>query len=524
MRLKEVCERVLSQYGWKALVLLPLHPLLLPAMTPIALFRTFQNMIPAFRSGNWKYYTGNNASSSLVHYFYAVQDFNVQRFGRYGMSQFLGGGGFSLKALFHMTPFSLRLQAAMGTSLLLTMCMFGWVAVNLTLVNSWGIYAAVIMIAATTNTLFYANFIDRQNYNILGWVIFPSALHAVLAGNAVYLAITAIAMAFCSYTSTVVLLMFCCTAILYRYDWILGIALVPAVLRLIIPTFQAHFNGHIGILTRAIGLARKAKYIRKCDLYSSLGDIYLILLWISLPVTYYFNHRMTISMLFLALPAVLYGINQFLFRFADQQTFYLTCLSVSTVVLLQDAQDWWLLTVYIFSINPIYAVVGARPSGRWSFNPPVRKPINTAPALKALIDQFLASVPINSRIWLAYNNPQNAYSSLFDGYRILLDPLQYAAHLRNIVILPDWYFIFQRNKQDSKDDWWGRDVKKVEGMLKKYSAEYVVLYTEEHRLENEWNLSGFSVISNLSWSDIISDCQIAYEGKLPYWWLLKKNG
>jgi len=83
--------------------------------------------------------------------------------------------------------------------------------------------------------------------------------------------------------------------------------------------------------------------------------------------------------------------------------------------------------------------------------------------ISPLIDKmqtFFEPVSENKRVLISFDDPQNIYENVFDGYRRLLEVPHYYASVKKFRLFPDWWGVFELN-YDGAPDFWGRDVKSV---------------------------------------------------------------
>jgi hypothetical protein len=143
--------------------------------------------------------------------------------------------------------------------------------------------------------------------------------------------------------------------------------------------------------------------------------------------------------------------------------------------------------------------------------------------LRDELSRFLEPVDPGQRVMMAFDDPEGALSQVFDGYRSLIDPLQYVATERGIQYIPDWIFVQERNYEGAPDCW-GVDVDSCISNLKEWNADYLVIYTTEGALPGtEWTDRGFIVLSHFDWSDYEAarrGVKMSGEGLPPTWWLL----
>ena len=125
--MKKKFKKFTDRYGNKGLMFLLLYPVVLPILMLKDTSISIYNIIINLSKYRWKYLSGNDQRNAYNNFFYYIQDYNIQRFGRYGHSSLLAGGSFNLKNWFHVTPFSFRMQASFGTTFIMFLAMCVWV-------------------------------------------------------------------------------------------------------------------------------------------------------------------------------------------------------------------------------------------------------------------------------------------------------------------------------------------------------------------------------------------------------------
>lgn len=516
--MREKLKKFINKYGWKNLCILLIYPVLLPFFTCLALTKTIKNILTELRKGNWRYLNGNNFHMAMLNYCYYIEDFNIQKFGRYGKSDLLAGGNYDLKNWFHITPLSLRLMSSLGTAMMLFIAMFVWIFSFVLLIDSWNLFTAGIIFFSVASTLFYIIFVDIQNYNIVGWMFLPLAINSLLSQNYLTFSILTIAMSFASFTSIYVISWFVLVSSLYTMSLMPLIALIPAIIKISIPVITSMQCKSLQKMSALIGLYKATKYKRN-NIRLSFANYYISILWLLFPSVYFIFYGFNEMFLFTVIPVILYVMNQRISRFADSQTFYIVFLSIAALALLKSEANIYLLGAFILSINPIYGLIGIKPHGRYFFNPAVRKPINSK-NIEKCIEKFLDKLKPKSKVLLSFKNPNNNYNNIFDGYRNFIEPLEFVANKHDIIIFPDWWYVFENNRSDSPEDFWANEPESVKNALFTYNANYVIVYNNIEEFDNKWN-KDFDKISLLKWNKLIEELDVDYEKKELYWWLLK---
>jgi len=515
---REKLNKIIDKYGWRKLSILFISPLLLPFFTFPALVKSARNILSELVKGNLRYLTGNNSYMAILNYFYYTEDFNIQKFGRYGKSNLLAGGNYDLRNWFHATPLSLRLMSSLGVTTMLFIAMLIWSFSFVLLVDSWSLFRVGVLFFATASTLYYITFIDNQNYNVLGWMILPFAISSLFFNDYLTFAILAFAMSLVSFTSIFVICWFGLASSLYLMSWLPLLALIPAAVKLSVPIFVSMKTKGLSKMSAALGLHKSAKY-RRDNQRLPAAYYYIIILWLIFPTVYFLLFGLDKMFIFATIPALLYLVNGGISRFGDQESLYIVFLSVATFVLLKSQANICLLTAFVLSINPIYGFIGIKPHGKYFFNPAVRKPINSK-GMEESIERFLAEVEQKSKILLSFKNPHNNYHNVFDGYRNFVEPLEFIANKKGITVFPDWWYVFENNQEDSPEDFWANKPESVKSVLRTYNTNYVIVYNNSEQLDSRWD-KDFDRVAYLKWRELLKKLDTDCEKGDLCWWLLK---
>ena len=140
------------------------------------------------------------------------------------------------------------------------------------------------------------------------------------------------------------------------------------------------------------------------------------------------------------------------------------------------------------------------------------------------MQSFLLPVEKGSRILMAFEDPNNQYEKLFDGYRSLIDIPKYVASEKGVHLLPHWWEVIEVN-YDGAPDFWGRDVESVQSQMIYWEADYVIVYQKSNTdLEKKWADAGFKELTHISWNkfNTFFSGDFPFSEPVPDWWLLNK--
>lgn len=471
--MREKFDKLINRYGYKELFFIAFYPIFLPLFMVKDTSLSIYNIIKALLKYDWKYLSGNDQKNAYNNFFYYIQDYNIQKFGRYGKSNLLAGGDFSLTNWFHTTPFSLRMQASFGTTFIMffAMCfwLLSWVVLYQDNPNLW------IVGVVFFSTLFFATFIEIQNYNILGWMLYPILLTYLESGNYLVLSIVLFFIALSSFTAFFIAGILVVISSIYLSDFYLLFALVPGGIKWLIPILVSIKDGALSQMLGALGAHEKVKYSRKSVKRLTIAKAYILGLQVQFLIFSFIFSDLNLALVLLSIVVFLFIVNELFIRFADQQSFYLAYLSVSLFYILNLNFDTLLLLSFIVSIYPMYFfIMNVTPLGKRFISPSVRKPYNTKNDIDGLVGLF-EQIPKNEKILIAYKNPQGQYNNIFNGYRIFNEPIQYAATLKDICLFPDWHMVFENNKENDNESFWINSEEEIINYMKTNGLLYVIV-------------------------------------------------
>lgn len=483
--MKEKFNKLIDRYGYKELFLIAFYPIFLPLFMIKDTSLSIYNIIKALLKYNWKYLSGNDQKNAYNNLFYYIQDYNIQKFGRYGRSNLLAGGDFSLKNWFHTTPFSLRMQASFGTTFIMffSMCfwLLSWVVLYQDNPNLW------ILGVVFFSSLFFATFIEIQNYNILGWMLYPIFLTYIESADYLVLTIVLFLIALSSFTAFFIAGILVVVSSIYLSDYYLLFILIPGGIKLIMPVIVSMKDGALTKIIGALGGHEKVKYSRIKYKKLNIAKFYTLGLQLQFVIFSLLLDSLNFPIVLLFLIIVLFMVNELFMRFADQQSFYLAYLSVSVFYLLNIDLNISLALSFILSIYPIYGfIMNVAPRGQSFIAPSIRKPYDVKKDIDGLMKLF-DQVPNNEKILVAYRNPEGQYSNIFNGYRTFNEPIQYAATIKNICLFPDWHMVFENNKENDDESFWINSESEALKYMNEYKIKYILildLFIENRKLFN----------------------------------------
>lgn len=473
--LKSQINKAISRYGTFQFILLSFYPILLPFFMIHDTSKSIYNIIRELvTKHDWKYLSGNHQLNAYAQFFYYIQYYNIKKFGRFGISNLLGGGNFSLKKLFHLTPLSLKLQSTFGTTFIMffAMCfwLFSWVFLYY---DNPNLYMLTIIFFST---LFFATFIEVQNYNILGWMLYPIFLTYLANQDYVFLTILLFFISLLSFTAFFVATIFVFVSSFYFNNYFLIFMPLFGVIVVGVPVFFSFLNKSVFEVLKCIGSVDRAKYSMKNWKKLTIVKSYMIIIILQYILVYYSFNGFNYELLLLIIAFILYINNELFIRFADQQTFYILFITLIMFSVLElNSIDCILFISFFIANYPVYALLAnVKVTNNSLIRPFSRKPYFTKNCIEAMSSMF-SVIPSYSRILVAYKNPEGQYSNIFNGHGVFNEPLQYAANINDLCIFPDLYMVISNNTEDSDESFWVNSEDEAFFYMKKNYIKYLIL-------------------------------------------------
>ncbi len=503
------------------LALLPVYPVVLLLAMPVQWARTLWAS-RVLADGRWSRYSKFAARNGIHALFYASMALQLDRYGRSGVSPHFGIGDYRLSRWFHLSLFSINAFWRMA-AILTPVCMLAWLAMHAVWIDSFGWWVALVLAVAGLSSSFYALALVKQNYNAVGWALFPLGVYGLYTGADWLSAIGWLGVSFGSFTAVVVAAPLAAVAAIGRGELWPILAIVPAGLKLCTHFGPAWKDGSLreslGVVSKGVGASSANTRYRYTRLRSL--NVYLLyklaLLGQFIAVMWWVDGRLDG---FLVATAGLMLFNGRLVRFADVQTMDMLVLTLATAATIQSGNPWVLASFWL-TAAPVAAMTGI--AGRKVFIvPPALAPFEVRPLIEA-VEQFLAPVQRGERVYFAHNDPQGVFENIFDGYRTMVELPVHVAARREFMLFPNWWAVHQVNRPDAPSIW-GRDIDQVRERVACWRADFVLMYLRaDETLSHAWTREGYRVVGELAWDDHRERLGEDVGGEVAglSWWLLK---
>ena len=523
---RNTLRQMREHIGTRGFIEVALHPVLVPAFVILAWIRTsWASRVLLF--GQWGRYHGFHPGNALNSFFYKTQWLNFERFGRNGVSPLVGLGNYPLSRWFHLTLLSSCLYANAGavTTLLGSLA---WVLLHLVWLDAapwrWAVSVTAVLLFSSTG---FAMAFVRQNYNILGWMWLPLALHAVLTGHWALAALAWLAASLASVTVIFAALPLMLVQALAAGHWAPLLVLLPALLKLALHLLPMLSGGGLRPallnIAKMIGLTPVGVRYKRTSMRLGIANLYLTALYAASCGLLWWPLE---GPPFLPLTALgLFVANQRFLRFADDQSVMLLFLSALAATVVASPPSVLGIAGLLLAANPLPLFLGLCSSSRdgTAVRIPALRPFDHTPLYTAM-ESFLAEVPAGARVYFAFADPAGVYERIFDGYRTLLELPFHVAASHGIHLFPDWYAVAETNHQWAPDCW-GRTQQAVLDNAQRWGASHAVVYQDSGtELAPVWNSAGFVELASFDWgqwTEELDGYSLWKAGRPPCWWLLR---
>lgn len=510
-------------FGFVRLIFSPITALI---FTPVRLLQTAWNCLTLLR-GKWHQYPHFNAHTSFTTLFYWTRALNLYRYGRRGISPYLGLGAYNLSRGFHYSLASLFAFWKAGTVVMIV-GIFGWLG-SFYLWNSVADISWIMIIMGTIliSTLFYTNAFHSQNYNILGWCFFPTIVLGIMTQDYYLVAGAIFLSSFGSFT--VVFISTLIVLAVSAYTWSLTplLSALPACAKLLTHFYPFLFikategSNIFGSVLKAIGLSRRsAKYKRKAK-SAGMGMIewYFLLLTIQFAICYYFLTNQIPILLLVGMS--IYVLNSVAVRFADHQSALMMIFTLVVAYAILSNNPLILISLWLV-ISPLPLLIGYEYDLTVLDIVPAFRPFSMSGYLDKMAN-FFTEVKEDEKVLMAFEDPQGVYEGIFSGYRQLIELPSYVANQKHIHFFPEFWTVFEVNYEGAPQIW-GREVEEVKTNMKYWKADFVIIYQEDaQEIDPKWEIAGFTVQSTYDWSEHADDFKNHKRIRVDNlrWWLLR---
>jgi len=489
----------LDTQGWLKLVF---YPLILLFNLPVGWVKALWSA-RVLLDGQWEAYMGFNPRNALNSFFYRTQWFNINKYGRTGVSPVVGLGEYPLSRWFHLSSLSSCFYANAGAVSTLLGCII-WVFSHLVWVGGvdW-LWVWLITFTLFFSSTAYAMAFTRQNYNMLGWMWLPLALYFLLHQYWVLASMVWLASSIASITVIMLSAPLLVFYAFYTGHYEAFLVLLPGVIKILLHLRPMLATGELKVaitnMGKLIGLSKRGVRYKRVSMRWGAFNLYFSLLYLA--VCFLLWWRLGQLPLLPVIAFVLFLINQLFIRFADDQSviiFFVSAVTAQILMMTPGVVEW--LTFWL-AVSPIPIILGVtEASDGDGFTKINCYPPFDHSNIETGFNEFFAEVPSGSQVYFAFKNPRGEYERLFDGYRLSIELPLYVAAKQGVHLFPDWYAVAETNYEGAPNCW-GDELAEVLNNIKEWGADYVVAYRASGvGLDKSW-LSEFEVLSKFDWAD-----------------------
>ncbi len=500
-----------------------LAPLTSLFTTPWQLVRTLRNCLSLLggRTGDTNRFSVHNGINSL---YYLRVAHAMRTHGRNGSCPTLGLGNYPLRTNFQYSLPSLYAYAG-APNMTVLLGMLAWLFSHMMYgdLYGWG-WVSLVTLLAGISTTFYANTFVLQHYNALAWAFFPLGLFGLTTQQWGLASIAWLAVSLGSPNVAVLAYPLSLIQAIAVGSLTPLLALIPVTIKLLLHLWPMVQSGKPGnafkpILDLLGARKGKGRYQMSTHRQLSKRNIYHLCLYLLFLSAMYFITG-TVG-LFTITALALFVLNRTLCRFADDQILHMLLLSTATMETLTSGQ-LWLLPFYWLAASPLARTANFQSIRGVLDTVPELKPFDVRPPLKEM-EAFLAPVQTGERILMAFEDPNNLFSNIFDGFRVLTELPCYIAQRKGVHCFPDWWAVTETNIEDAPPIW-GRDITSATSNAAYWKADYLLIYqVNEMSLDTMWEQMGYTQVSYFFWGDRkwIPHGREPWNGPAPHWFLLK---
>lgn len=455
--------------------------------------------------GRLEQYGGCHPHRSFQHFWTRNQWFNINKYGRKGITPLLGNGNFSLSNLPFIGIPGHYIYSNAGAASVLFASLF-WSFSHLIWLKSSPTYEVIICtLLLFFSSASFAMTFARQNYSILGWMWSPLALFSILNGEFIFATIFLTLISLFSFTAIFFISLAVLFLLFVNNHIEMIIVLFPAVflwtlticnlhnfsISEIIKTFKKIFNW-IG------GSTSKAKYVRGSKSWTNSLFVYLLLSYTSISIIFYINIDSLPYFIIFGISLLL--INTCVMRLADDQSLIILLMMLSFIQIVNVDFNLILTVFFWICLSPPAFTILLKPLKKTKslyIFPEIHSPYDHT-ELIYIINKFLKPISRGSRVLWAFENPNNNYDNIFSYFSSLLEPMIWAASQRSILIFPNWYAISENNFVGAPE-FWGRKYEDLIKNSKDYDCDHIIYHYEKKKGIDSKLLLEFKVLSKIEW-------------------------
>jgi len=472
-----------SQLSWSTKIELLFYPIFLIWRMPIAWGKSLWEA-RILLNGQWNKYMGFHPVTAINNLFYKNQRINIEKFGLKGKSTLLGNGDYEMSSLFYIPLISHYIYSNAGAFTILVGTI-AWMTSNLIWINDnfdTKIIAMVLILALSV--VGYSMAFARQNYQILGLMLWPITLYFVQSENILAIVFLLTIMSVTSITAYLFMLAYTGLFAASSGNYEILYALLSSVILIVLKGIYLRlFNNKsllIGIL-RIVGAATGAKYKRIKTRKAKVVNIYFSILYLIPYLGGFF--LMDKNEPLLLIPFFFYFANENIIRIADIESLIVINTSIIFAIFAQSGIALSDLVIFWLICNPAPQLLSVTNNQKDNLEIRVFKPYDVT-KLTDELEKFI-SICAYKKVLCAFEDPLWVYENLFKGKRQINEALKYAGLINNVNIFPDWYALVQVNSGEIDENIWVNTESEAYEVCKKHNCDYVIFFIDSNNISFE---------------------------------------
>jgi len=464
---------------------------------PRTYWKIYKNLFK-FKNSESKLITGFSKQTALIFTWYLKNAECVKKYGSRGYA-YEDGLGFSLKERFWLNSLSLKLYNKLKVK------NFIFVAVSLLFLAiisigyfqsiSW-LFIGLLILLAIGSPLFLVSFFRFAKPEILSWGFFPLIIYAFFTQSYLIAIIFLTIVALLNFTTCILALETILLFALFSNNFVNGIlvVIIPSIILALtlVPFLKSSFV--TGVFENLGG--RKMKSRQESLLKIRAEDLYLEFFYLLFVVSL-ISQKVSLDYIILLInPLVLFIINQTLFRYSDNHTFFRFLFVIATMfTILHPSLLVFVLYLVFIYLSPA-AILDVRKNIFSDF--PYLKTCSLIKTNK-FFEHFFSSIPAQSRIIFETQDTEKNMG----GFRAIIVYFEYLLFKKGVELLPTeflrltqlQYFMQEYVKINNCSD-----KKIIEDKCKEIGANYILVYSKNFA-ENlkKW---GYKKIKKLKWQEL----------------------
>jgi hypothetical protein len=494
-----------------------LTPLLVFITTPFVLAHTLWNC-RVLMAGRWEDHVHFSLDRAMWSLCYRFWDEALQKTGRYGYTEVLFPRPEPNTTLFMYPLLGLRLNHALG-ALAFPLGMSIWWASHALYIQQypeWRVLAVMGILLCSSS--FYGLCFGATNYHVLAFMLFPTALYGLVAGQplmAVFVLLATVPLSpQVTFLAGLVLGWWALSA---RTCMPVAVYIPAAVLALGMYLFPLWRQGILkDKLSRVVGYLfhSEPRQFAQAERPSPLFWNYVVLYGQFAVVCFFFSSAEPFRFVGF-FPLLFIVLNTFV-RVTDLQNLVQMNLAVSAALSISSASGWVLVSFVVLACPAARYVVFHNFHGV-DVRVPALAPVDMRPVFEKL-DAFFAPVPDGSHVYAAYEHPgallcDRGILSWYRNHFAANGP--YSGYIENLFIYALWRRDISMSPTttmvtydaETREKCWGRDPSSMRGAMNAIQTRYCMHYVKAQEAfdTDAFEKAGLRVVNTLDAAALVGE-------------------